>query len=68
MSYLGVYSAGWLSTGPVGVILSTMSNAFETGANVVSDIRNQVIDTSVNKHGFSSIHAKLKAKGMLSKF
>ncbi|KAL4120621.1 hypothetical protein QTP88_013280 [Uroleucon formosanum] len=25
----GVYSVGWLSSGPVGVILSTMSNAFQ---------------------------------------
>ncbi|XP_034249133.1 NADPH:adrenodoxin oxidoreductase, mitochondrial-like [Thrips palmi] len=60
----GVYSAGWLSTGPVGVILTTMSNAFETGSNVVTDVKNQVIDTSVKKHGFSSINSKLKAKGV----
>lgn len=60
----GVYSAGWLSTGPVGVILSTMSNAFETGGNVVTDIQNQVIDTSVIKPGFSAINKKLLTKGV----
>lgn len=61
----GVYSAGWLSTGPVGVILSTMSSAFETGASVVDDIQSQVIDVMENKQGFSAINTKLNAKGML---
>ena len=60
---LGVYSAGWLSTGPVGVILSTMSNAFETGANIVNDIQKGVIDPSITKPGFSAISSKLKSKG-----
>uniref|UniRef100_A0A8D8SPZ6 NADPH:adrenodoxin oxidoreductase, mitochondrial n=1 Tax=Cacopsylla melanoneura TaxID=428564 RepID=A0A8D8SPZ6_9HEMI len=33
-----VYSAGWLATGPVGVILSTMSNAFEVGQRIGQDL------------------------------
>lgn len=60
----GVYSAGWVSTGPVGVILSTMSNAFETGANVIDDIQTQVINTSENKPGFAAILPKLDSKGI----
>ncbi|KAJ1522206.1 hypothetical protein ONE63_002514 [Megalurothrips usitatus] len=60
----GVYSAGWLSTGPVGVILSTMSNAFETGANVVEDIKKKVLDTTESKPGYSSIRSKLDSKGI----
>ena len=27
---VGLYCSGWVKTGPVGVILTTMDNAFET--------------------------------------
>lgn len=47
----------------MGVILSTMSNAFETGANVVQDIRNQIIDVNDRKPGYSAVQAKLDARG-----
>ncbi|XP_026280926.1 NADPH:adrenodoxin oxidoreductase, mitochondrial [Frankliniella occidentalis] len=60
----GVYSAGWLSTGPVGVILSTMSNAFETGANVVDDIRQDIINLNEKKPGLRAILSKLDARGV----
>ncbi|KAK3919324.1 NADPH:adrenodoxin oxidoreductase, mitochondrial [Frankliniella fusca] len=60
----GVYSAGWLSTGPVGVILSTMSNAFETGANVLDDIRQEVINLNEIRPGINAIISKLDAKGV----
>ena len=33
----GVYAAGWVKTGPTGVIVSTMLSAFETGDSLVQD-------------------------------
>ena len=35
--YVGLYCSGWVKTGPVGVILTTMSNAFETAEAIVDD-------------------------------
>ena len=35
----GVYTAGWLATGPRGVIIDTMNNAFKVAANVVEDLK-----------------------------
>uniref|UniRef100_A0A0B7AF05 NADPH:adrenodoxin oxidoreductase, mitochondrial n=1 Tax=Arion vulgaris TaxID=1028688 RepID=A0A0B7AF05_9EUPU len=34
----GLYCAGWVGKGPVGVILGTMTDAFETGRLVLHDI------------------------------
>lgn len=43
----GLYVAGWLGTGPVGVILSTMTNAFLVANNVCKDIQQEQVDCSV---------------------
>ena len=58
-----MYTAGWLATGPTGVILSTMTNAFETGAAVAEDVHKKVLDTTVPKPGFAAISGILKRKG-----
>ena len=33
----GLYCSGWVKTGPVGVILNTMENAFETAQVILED-------------------------------
>ena len=35
----GVYCSGWVKRGPVGVIATTMNDAFETAHTVISDIK-----------------------------
>ena len=35
----GLYCSGWVRQGPVGVIATTMNDAFGTGAIVVEDIK-----------------------------
>ena len=35
----GLYCSGWVKTGPVGVILTTMDNAFETAELIVEDFK-----------------------------
>lgn len=59
---LGMYCTGWVSTGPVGVILSTMNQAFETGKVVVKDIDDGKLDT--NKPGSKNILSILNSKGV----
>jgi adrenodoxin-NADP+ reductase len=40
MSVIGLYCSGWLKRGPVGVILTTMEDAFETAECIAHDIKN----------------------------
>lgn len=36
----GLYASGWLASGPVGVILTTMSNSFSVAATICKDFEN----------------------------
>ncbi|XP_075227253.1 NADPH:adrenodoxin oxidoreductase, mitochondrial [Lycorma delicatula] len=60
----GIYSAGWLCTGPVGVILTTMSNAFEAGILVAKHIADKSIDVSQPKPGLDYVKQQLLQKGI----
>lgn len=60
---IGVYCAGWLQTGPVGVILSTMTDAFTTANYILEDIQNSVIKCEKSKPGYELIKSILKEKG-----
>eukprot|EP00731_Ephydatia_muelleri_P028922 Em0020g566a len=35
----GLYCSGWVKTGPIGVILSTMNDAFETADTILNDLQ-----------------------------
>ncbi|KAH8372677.1 hypothetical protein KR009_002621 [Drosophila setifemur] len=50
----GLYVAGWLGTGPTGVILTTMSGAFAVAKNICDDIAVNALDTSSEKPGFEA--------------
>ncbi|XP_017147200.1 NADPH:adrenodoxin oxidoreductase, mitochondrial [Drosophila miranda] len=50
----GLYVAGWLGTGPTGVILTTMSGAFAVAKNICDDIASNALDTSSSKPGFKA--------------
>lgn len=47
-----LYVAGWLGTGPVGVILHTMGNAFQVAKVICDDLKNI---KHYNRDGFSAI-------------
>jgi adrenodoxin-NADP+ reductase len=57
-----MYCTGWVNTGPVGVILTTMTQAFDTGKIVVKDIDDGRLDT--NKPGRETINRILNNKGL----
>ncbi|KAL5285813.1 FDXR family protein [Megaselia abdita] len=47
----GLYTAGWLGTGPTGVILTTMNTAFGVGKHIVDDFNGNLIKCDQNKPG-----------------
>lgn len=55
-----LYTAGWVSTGPTGVILTTMSNSFSTADAICNYIKNNKI---VSKPGFEMIRCDLRKSG-----
>ncbi|KAI4459067.1 fad nadph dehydrogenase/oxidoreductase [Holotrichia oblita] len=57
----GVFTTGWLATGPTGVILSTMSNAFGVAEYIVSDLKKCSIES---KPGFASVEKLLEKRGV----
>lgn len=59
----GLYTAGWLATGPTGVILSTMSNAFGVADRICGDLQTSGLLES-SKGGFNDIVGKLKTKNV----
>ena len=40
----GLYTAGWLGTGPRGVIIDTMNTAFRVAANIVADLGSRQLE------------------------
>lgn len=58
----GLYCSGWVSTGPVGVILNTMTWGFETGKVILKDIEDGAI-SSEGKQGNQIIKDKMLSKG-----
>ncbi|KAI5730086.1 hypothetical protein M8J76_009885 [Diaphorina citri] len=59
-----IYSAGWLATGPVGVILSTMSNAFEVGQRIGQDFQSGRLNSDTKKPGSDFILDIVRSKGV----
>lgn len=47
----GLYAAGWLATGPSGVILTTMNNSFAVAQTIIHDIQSRAIKCDSTKHG-----------------
>lgn len=43
----GLYVSGWLGTGPIGVILTTMNNSFLVAKNICHDIQTENIDCTL---------------------
>jgi len=52
----GLYTAGWLGTGPRGVIIDTMNTAFKVGAVIVEDLMKGKLEI---KSGSSELKYKL---------
>lgn len=60
----GVYVSGWINYGPKGVIASTMMNSFSTGAEVLEDIKNGIVNNVEGKTGFDAVKSELEDKNV----
>ncbi|CAB3369895.1 Hypothetical predicted protein [Cloeon dipterum] len=60
----GVYCGGWLGTGPVGVIVNTMGNAFELGRLIEGDIKDGTINATTARPGYMEAAKILDNKGV----
>lgn len=59
----GLYTGGWLATGPSGVILTTMNNAFRIAKSICDDFGNdQVPQSGESKPGLSTSDSLLTGK------
>lgn len=62
----GMYAAGWLKRGPTGVIVSTMSDAYETADTIVDDLKNgKEMLQGGSKEGADGLIPTLKDRGIV---
>jgi len=61
----GLYCSGWIKRGPVGVLATTMNDAFETGKNIVEDLRSGNHLPADVPTGRETVLDKLKQKGII---
>ncbi|XP_058803423.1 NADPH:adrenodoxin oxidoreductase, mitochondrial isoform X7 [Phymastichus coffea] len=55
----GLYAAGWVATGPVGVILSTMTNAFKVG-----QLLSKELDCTHKRDGYEQLKNIFQQRGL----
>ncbi|CAL8262776.1 unnamed protein product [Arctogadus glacialis] len=60
----GLYCSGWLKTGPIGVIATTMNNSFDTAHSVVEDLTSGCLDVTSAKPGSTGIGPLLDKRGV----
>ncbi|KAG0171649.1 hypothetical protein DFQ28_000647 [Apophysomyces sp. BC1034] len=60
----GIYTAGWLKRGPTGVIVSTMTDAYETADTIVEDLKQgKAMLHGQHKGGADGVMSLLKDRG-----
>jgi adrenodoxin-NADP+ reductase len=62
----GVYVAGWVKTGPTGVIATTMYSAFETGDSLVADWNEgkPFLEPTADIKGWDGFKKEVESKGI----
>ncbi len=61
--FAGMYCSGWIKRGPIGVILATMNDGFETGKSIVDDLNKGVLIPSIENMGRHTIEEHLRKNG-----
>lgn len=56
---VGLYTSGWLATGPTGVILTTMNNSFTVADRICKDFDENLIDSTEQKSGIENTVKRL---------
>nr|CAH0102358.1 unnamed protein product [Daphnia galeata] len=60
----GVFCSGWVASGPVGVIASTMQSGHDVGKRIIDDLKNGIVGTGTKKPGRDAILSQLTARGV----
>ncbi|XP_031454507.1 LOW QUALITY PROTEIN: NADPH:adrenodoxin oxidoreductase, mitochondrial [Phasianus colchicus] len=60
----GLYCSGWVKRGPVGVIITTMNDSFDTAQSVLEDLQGGVLDVSISREGFGAVGSILRSRGI----
>ncbi|KAI7903913.1 NADPH:adrenodoxin oxidoreductase [Cokeromyces recurvatus] len=62
----GMYTAGWLKRGPTGVIVSTMTDAYETADTIVDDLKNgkEMLDRGESKAGAEGLKKLMEKRNI----
>jgi hypothetical protein len=60
----GLYVTGWLATGPVGVILSTMTQAYGAGRAAEADVCSGHVNVSQARPGHTAVAKLLNDRSM----
>lgn len=58
----GLYCTGWVSRGPLGVILNTMTDGLDTGKMILQDLKSNLLE--INKPGKEAVIKQLKEAGV----
>ncbi|KAL4210298.1 hypothetical protein CU097_006870 [Rhizopus azygosporus] len=62
----GMYTAGWLKRGPTGVIVSTMTDAYETADTIVNDLQqDKEMLSGGSKDGADGLDVTFKKRGII---
>lgn len=62
----GMYTAGWLKRGPTGVIVSTMTDAYETADTIVNDLQqDKEMLSGGSKDGADGLDLTFKERGIM---
>ncbi|XP_046549987.1 NADPH:adrenodoxin oxidoreductase, mitochondrial-like isoform X2 [Haliotis rubra] len=59
----GLYCSGWVGRGPVGVILNTMTDGFDTGKVILKDMEEGQLETT-GKQGHAEVKDILTQRGV----
>lgn len=60
----GVFCSGWVASGPVGVIASTLQSGHDVGKRILDDLRKGICATSTVKPGRDVILSQLATRGV----
>lgn len=60
----GLYCSGWVKHGPVGVIVTTMNEAFATGQHIVTDLNEGVLGYSEEKMSSADMQTLMSKRGI----
>lgn len=63
-TFSGVFCSGWVASGPVGVIASTMQSGHDVGKRIIDDLKNGIVGTGTKKPGRDAILSQLTARGV----